>query len=218
MVTAEVTFSKQDLIGLKYPMEVAGVDWQSYKEISEELGESGSVLLTFNKGNLTFMPVTELREMLIVLVERFMTLVGLTTRTNILPTGKATMRSARNRYGVEPDFSYFVSSAAGHKIKNYVSDELGEVPDIVAEIDVFHSSSDKFRIYADFGVAEFWRHDGERLQMYSLQETGEYREIERSDQLPILTGRLLTEFLKRGLAEDQFTVLTDFQKRLQENE
>jgi len=49
MVTAEVTISKKDLIGLKYPMSLVGVGWETYEEISEELGESTSLHLIFNK-------------------------------------------------------------------------------------------------------------------------------------------------------------------------
>ena len=99
MVTAEVTFSKNDLLGLKNPMTLIGVDWETYEEISEELGESTSLHLTFNNGTLTIMPVTEIHEMLIVLLERFIGLVSLATQKNIIPTGKATLRSKRRNYG-----------------------------------------------------------------------------------------------------------------------
>lgn len=217
MVTAEVTFSKKDLVGLKYPMALVGIDWETYKEISEELGESSSLHLTFNRGTLTFMPVTEIHELLTNLLHNFVTFAAMSLRINAVPTGKATMRSKRNNYGVEPDLSYFISKAAVHQIKNYVPDELELVPDIVGEIDVHHPSNDKFEIYAEFGIPEFWQHDGEKLKIFKLQGNGEYLEIEKSEELPILTSATLTEFLKRGLKDEQFKVLTDFQNWLQEN-
>lgn len=217
MVTAEVTISKNDLIGLKYPMELIGIDWETYKKISEELGESTSLHLIFNKGSLTFMPVTELHEFLTSLLHDFIRLAGMALKINVVPTGKATMRSARLSYGIEPDLSYFISKADIHQVKNYVPDELPLAPDVVCEIDIFHLSKEKFKIYADFGIPEFWLHDGERLKIYKLRG-GEYGEIERSEELPVLTSAVLTEFLNRGQSEPQFQVLSDFQNWLQENE
>jgi Uma2 family endonuclease len=146
-----------------------------------------------------------------------MTIVSLVKRINIVPTGKATMQSKRRSIAAEPDASYFVANAASHRIKNYVPKEIELAPDIVVEIDIYHPSDDKFEIYAEFGVPEFWQYDGERLKIFKLQKSGEYAEIESSEQFPILTGAVLTEFLRRGLVENQFTVLSEFQNWLQEN-
>ena len=106
MVTAEITVSKKDLIGLRFPMSLVGVDCETYEEISEELGESTSLHLTFNKGTLTFIPVTEIHELLTRLLHNFITFTGLYLKTNVIPTGKATLRSKRRLYGVEPDLSF----------------------------------------------------------------------------------------------------------------
>lgn len=217
MITAEITFSKKDLLGLKNPMTLFGVDWETYEEISEELGESTSLHLTYNKGSLTIMPVTEIHELLTSLLHNFITFAGLTLRINVVPTGKATLRSKRRNYGVEPDLSYFVSKADIHQIKNYVPKEIELAPDIVVEIDIHHPSDDKFDIYSEFGVSEFWQYDGEKLKIYQLQKTGEYIEIEKSVELTILTAGILTEFLRRGQTEKQFEVLSDFQTWLQQN-
>jgi Uma2 family endonuclease len=216
MVTAEITISKQDLLKLKNPMSLVGVDWETYEEISEELGESTPLHLTFDKGVLTFMPVTELHELLTGLLHDFIRFTGFALRINVIGTGKATLRSQYRQYGVEPDLSYFVSKAEIHQTKNYVPKELELAPDIVCEIDVYHLSEDKFRIYSDLGISEFWLYDGERLKIFKL-ENGEYKEIERSAELPVLTGEILTEFLNRGQKEQQFSVLSDFQNWLQEN-
>ena len=217
MVTAEVTFSREALVSLKHPMQYVGIDWHTYTDISEEIGESSPVHLTYDRGTLTIMPVTELHELLTSLLHNFITLAGMALRINVISTGKATMRSERLRYGVEPDLSFFVSKADIHQTKDYVPNELELAPDIVGEIDVHHPSDDKFRIYADFGISEFWQYNGERLKIFKLQETNEYKEIERSEELPTLTSEVLTEYLKRGQAEQQFIVLSDFQDWLQAN-
>ena len=217
MITAEVTFSRNELLSLKHPMEYVGIDCQTYEDISVELGEPTSLHLTYSKGVLTIMPVTELHEMLIALLERMIGLVSLATRTEIIPTGKATLRSERRGYGVEPDLSFFVSKSDIHQIKNYVPKELELAPDVVCEIDTHHPSDDKFEIYAEFGISEFWQYTGEKLKIFKLQTGSEYEEIERSEELPILTSAILSEFLERGRTEQQYTVLSDFQNWLQEN-
>ncbi len=217
MITAEVTFSRERLLGLKYPMQYDGIDWQTYEDISAEIGESRAVQLTYNNGFLTIMPVTEIHELLTGLLHDFIRFAGLALQVNVINTGKATMRSKRRNYGVEPDLSYFVSKADIHQVKDYIPNELELAPDIVGEIDVYHPSDDKFEIYAEFGVAEFWQYNGEKLKIYKLQTNGEYKEIERSEELPILTSEVLSEFLKRGQTEQQFIVLSDFQNWLQAN-
>jgi len=217
MITAEVTFSRNALLGLKHPMQFVGIDWQTYEDISAEIGESSSLHLTYNRGVLTIMPVTEIHELLTGLLHDFIRFAGLALRINVIATGKATMCSKRSSHGVEPDLSYFVSKADIHQIKDYVPNELELAPDIVGEIDIHHPSDDNFEIYAEFGVSEFWQYDGEKLKIFKLQADGKYAEIERSEELPMLTSAVLTEFLKRGQTEQQFTVLRDFQNWLQEN-
>ncbi len=214
MITAEVTFSRDKLAGLKHPMEFVGIDWQTYQRISEELGESSSLHLTYNDGVLTIMPVTELHEFLAGLLHDLIRFAGLALKINVIDTGKATMRSERRKYGVEPDLSYFVSKADIHQTKDYVPREIELAPDIVGEIDVHHPSDDKFEIYAEFGVSEFWQYNGEKLTIFKLQASGEYKEIERSEEIPVLTSAVLSEFLKRGQTEQQFAVLSDFQNWL----
>lgn len=217
MITAEVTISAEKLRNLKHPMQYVGVDWITYEQISEELGESSSLHLFYDKGSLTVMPVTELHELIIILLERLIGVVSLVTQREIIPTGKATLRSERLGYGVEPDLSFFVSKSDIHQAKDYIPKEIELAPDIVCEIDVHHPSDDKFEIYSEFGISEFWQYGDEKLKIFKLNENGEYHEIEKSEEIPILTSAILTEFLKRGQTEQQFKVLSDFQNWLQEN-
>ncbi|MCW5959520.1 MAG: Uma2 family endonuclease [Pyrinomonadaceae bacterium] len=217
MITAEVTFSKENLVGLKYPMQYSGIDWQTYREIANEIGETRSLQLIYHDGTLTIMPITEIHEMLTILLERMVGLVSLTLRQNIIPTGKATIRSKRRNLGVEPDVSYFVSNADIHQGRDHVSDEVDIPPDIVGEIDLHNASDEKFDIYAELNISELWQFRNSALRMFRLNELGKYEAIERSVEVPILTGDILTEFLNRGQKEQQFVILSDFQNWLQEN-
>ena len=77
MVTAEVTIPTEKLRNLKHPMQYIGIDWDTYEQISEELGESNSLHLFYDRGSLIIMPVTEIHELLTSLVANFITVVGL---------------------------------------------------------------------------------------------------------------------------------------------
>lgn len=216
MITAEVTFSKDQLTRLTHPMECVGIDWETYVEISQELGESRPLHITYSKGTLILMPITELHELLISVLQSFITFTGVFLRVNITPTGGATIRSKSKLIAAEPDLSYFVSNARTHVVKDYVADEVDVPPDIVVEIDIHHYSDDKFDIYSALGISEFWQYNGERLKIFKLNENSVYTQIERSEQLPILTSEILTEFLNRcNGEEEQFKLFTDFQDWLQ---
>lgn len=217
MITAEVKISTESLLGLEYPMQIVGIDWETYEGISEELGESTPLHLNYNDGRLTIMPTTELHELLTSLLHDFIRFAGFALKINVVATGKATLRSKRRKYGTEPDLAYFVGKSDIHQVKDYIPNEVELAPDIAAEIDIYHSSEDRFEVFGAFGISEFWQYKNENLKIFRLDENDEYREIERSREIPILTSVVLTEFLKRGQNEEQFAVLSDFQHWLQEN-
>ena len=60
-------------------------------------------------------------------------------------------------------------------------------PDLVIEVDITSGSLDKFPIYAQVGVPEVWRYDGQRLRI-SILRAERYVESETSLALPLLTG------------------------------
>ena len=202
---------------MKQPVEYDGIDWETYEEISEQVSESSRMHVNYYKGTLTIMPLSELHEILANLLDKFVTFASIYLQVNVVPTGGATRRSKSKLIGVEPDLSYFVSSASIHRIKNYIENEVRLPPDIVVEIDLWNRSDKKFAAYSELGVSEFWRYLDGKLQIFLLQNDGKYAEIERSGQLPILTSQILTDYLNRGEEEELFLILTDFQNWLQSN-
>ena len=202
---------------MKQPVEYDGIDWETYEEISEQVSESSRMHVNYYKGTLTIMPLSELHQILANLLDKCVTFTSIYLQVNVVPTGGATRRSKSKLIGVEPDLSYFVSSASIHRIKNYIENEVRLPPDIVVEIDLWNRSDKKFAAYSELGVSEFWRYLDGKLQIFLLQNDGKYAEIERSGQLPILTSQILTDYLNRGEEEELFLILTDFQNWLQSN-
>ncbi|MEJ7618395.1 MAG: Uma2 family endonuclease [Pyrinomonadaceae bacterium] len=91
---------------------------------------------------------------------------------------------------------------------------LNPPPDIAVEIDIHHGSLSKFPIYAALGVPEIWRYDGQQLTIHLL-EHAEYAAADKSRALPLLTARLLTDFLTRLKEEGEFQTILAFDEWLQ---
>lgn len=216
MFTSQVSISIETLLHLRHPMQYVGFDWPAYKRLSEEIGEGSGLKLTYKEGLLTIVPTSELHELIASILHNFITFAGMSLQKEIISTGSATLRSKRRNFGVEPDLSYFVSKADIHQTKATVEEEIDLAPDIVVEIDIHHKSDQKVEIYAEFGISEFWRYDGERLVISRLQPEGSYLAIPDSVEIPVLNAEGLSEFLARGQKEKQFVVLSDFQNWLGE--
>lgn len=212
MVTAEITITREQLLSFTQPMQFIGIDWETYEAISEELGEASPVHLTYHDGILTIMPITKLHERLVRLLERLLGIVSLVTGAEIVPVGSATLRSKSRSLAVEPDLSFYLGQLPSVADAG-VEDEIDRPPDLVVEVDINHSSNEKFGVYAEFGVPEFWHYDNEEIQIFILSANGEYESAERSSVLPVIESRALSQFLERGISEGrQAALLSDFQK------
>jgi len=196
-----------------------GVSWEDYVEFTKATLDKTNLELTYNRGVLKVNMGQGFRhENLPRFLNSLITTVSLILRVRIIPVGSMTLTSSRVRKGADPDESYYVQNAHRASFKQELFDDATDTPpDVVVEIDETHKSEDKFEIYAAFGIKEFWLYDAEVLRIFELSNTGEYLLIEKSLALPILTAKVLTEFLSRSQRENQFEVLLDFEKWLQEN-
>lgn len=195
-----------------------GVSWENYIEFTEATLNQTDLELTYNRGVLRIeMGIGFRHENLSRFLNNLIMLACLHLRQNIIPTGSMTLTSNKVRKGADPDESYYIQNAHRASFKQQLfDDETDTPPDIVVEIDETHKSTDKFEIYAAFGIKEFWLYDVEVLRIFELSENGEYLLRENSIALPILTAEILTEYLKRSQTEDQFEVLQNFEKWLSE--
>ncbi|MBX7171780.1 MAG: Uma2 family endonuclease [Pyrinomonadaceae bacterium] len=218
MVTVESTFTKQDILrdlSPQTPFVLYGISWDDYEEVVREL-DGSSVQTIYNHGILKVMSKSSEHEYFIELIKRIIDRVSFILLKKVIFFGSPTIKQSFIKKGVEPDACFYVSRA------NLVSgqskiDVSQNVPDIVVEVDIHHSSEDNFEIYSAFGVSEFWLYDGNDLKIYQLKD-GKYIEITASAELSNLTSASLTEFLNRSKTEDQFELLIEFENKLKNNE
>ena len=200
------------------PKILYGVSWEDYVELTAGTLNETHLKMSFNRGILKIVSPGFRHDNESRFLHNLITRTSLVLKIKTIPAGSMSLISNRVRKGADPDESYYIQNydRASFKRELY-DDETDTPPDLVIEIDETHKSDDKFEIYAAFGIKEFWLYDARVLRMFELSKTGEYLLIEKSIALPILTAASLTEFLNRSQREDQFDVLLDFEKWLQEN-
>jgi Uma2 family endonuclease len=190
------------------------VSWEDYEELLDQVGEASGLRISFNEGTLQVMSLSPEHEKYARFFEKITTATSLRLRLKILSFGSATMKKSRRLKGKEPDACFYVQSADALGAKIQLDFETDPPPDIAVEVDVHHTSHDTFSIYAGLGVPEIWHYDGSTLTIYQLQD-GAYTEVTTSPALPMFTNQILTEFLNRLRAEDEFQTLLAFDEWLQ---
>jgi Uma2 family endonuclease len=194
-----------------------GVSWDEYEDLLEQLeqaGESSGRRISFDTGVLTVITLSTAPENYARFLDGLMVIIRLRRRINILSFGSATMRKRKKSAGKEPDACYYVQTADALGNRMQLDFEVDPPPDIAVEIDIHHDSLSKFPIYSALGVPEIWRYDGHELTIHLLQED-DYVIAPQSSALPLLTGRILTEFLTRLRDDGEFQAILAFDEWLQ---
>lgn len=217
MVTLEVQLSKEQMLGFTHTVQYVGMKWEAYEAISEELGENSPIHITYHNGSLFIKPITKPHEMLVRGLERLIGVVTRVTRIPIYTFGSASLRSYRRLIGVEPDLTFYIGKAPSDSLVPKIENEVKFPPDIVVEIEISNLAVNKFSIYSELGIPEFWRFTNGELRIYILNDEGEYIRSLNSGYLPVVSEKLLSEFINRGATENPVDLLDDFENALRTN-
>ncbi len=219
MTTVEATIDYSKILAL-FPagsdVFLRGQTYDSYENFIEKIGEASGLRISFDGENIKIMTLSTKHEKYVRFIEMIITALSLKVRKRILHFGSSTMKSSRQERGSEPDCCFYVQNAELVAQKDSIDFSRDVPPDVVVEIDVHHSSLEKFEIYARLKVPEFWLYDGERMRIYQF-ENESYRAVKKSLALPILTDEVLSGFLNRLENSDQYEILLDFEKWLEES-
>jgi Uma2 family endonuclease len=190
------------------------VTWEEYEALLERVGEASGLRLSFDNGTLQAMTLSPEHEKYVRFIERLVSTLSLRLRIKTLSFGSATLKKRQKGKGSEPDACFYVQTAAALGKRIQLDFAVDPPPDIAVEVDVHHDSHSKLPIYLALGVPEIWRYDGRQMTVLRL-ESEAYVEIEASPALPMLTGRILTEYLTRMREEGEFEAVLAFDHWLQ---
>ncbi len=209
MVTAVSLLDRQSLFTDSTPehnrgenrVTLNGLTWQAYQQILEALPQSRASRLTYDHGTLEITMPLETHEYASELISLFIRILAVEMGLRLKSMRSTTInRQAFNR-GAEPDCAYYIqnqSKVAG-KIVDFTQDPP---PDLVVEVDITHTDIDKNRIYASFGVPEFWRYNGKELKIYQLQQQNVYIECDRSPTFNWIDKEYLYRFLEEAKEDE----------------
>ena len=175
-----------------------GVSWTTYVRLLTDFEDSHTAHFTYNGGVLEIMVLSarheNLNRTLALLVEIIAEEMGIDIRR----FGSMTLKREDLNKGFEPDSCYYINHEAQVRGKDNIDLSIDPPPDLVIEIDITSPSLDKFPIYAQVGVSEVWRYDGNTLNLFVL-ESGQYQSAPASTAFPLLTSGVANQFLATSI-------------------
>lgn len=169
------------------------VSWDAYQTILEALGEQRSALLTYYKGTLEIMTPLEAHESGSSLIGQFITILTEELNFNLKTLASTTLNRLDLRSGAEPDQCYYIANEPLVRGKT-VDLATDPPPDLIVEVDITHTDINKNLLYAEMGIPEVWRYNGQQLKIYELHD-GQYQEVETSPTFPNIPKEWLYKFL-----------------------
>jgi Uma2 family endonuclease len=172
-----------------------GVDWHSYNQLSQAVGERGHIHLIYDGKDLEIMVLGNPHEHYKGLLGRIVNAVMTGLDLDFVDCGQTTWRTELR--GLEADLSYYLDpgkirvarEALARMSKNSADYPY---PDLAIEIDLSPPQVDRPAIYRELGVAEVWRLvHAQELVIEQLGADGSYAPVERSRFLRIRAEDIL---------------------------
>ncbi len=183
-----------------------GVPWETYRTLSEAIGEGEHVRLAYDGKDLEILTVGNIHEMVKGLTGDVVHEVAAALDVDYVACGETTWDAPPR--GLQADLSYHFDAGKIRIAREAAargSKEPGDYPhpDMAVEIDMSPPQNDRPAIYRDLRVTEVWRLVRlEKLVIEQLQPDGSYAAVAESRFLRIPPEDLL-RWVKEGLAESR---------------
>ncbi len=166
-----------------------GVDWHTYRALSEATAEGQHVRLAYDGKDLEIMVTSNVHEHYKELLNKILSAICTWLDIDYVSCGQTTWKTQLR--GIEADLSYYfdrekIRVAREALARRSLDPADYPRPDMAIEIDVSYPQVDRLTIYRDLGVFEVWRLlRGQSLVIEQLQADGSYTSIQESRFLPI---------------------------------
>lgn len=171
-----------------------GISWETYERILDEHEEVSNRHFAYNEGDLEIMVLDYEHEKLKARLSELITEVARILETDYENAASTTFRKESKKKGFEGDTAFYFKNAETIRRKTKIDLSKDPPPELVVEIDITHGSLSKFPIFADLGIEEVWRFDGESVKFHRLQEK-KYKEVAESVCLKNIKSETVTELL-----------------------
>ncbi|MHC5599734.1 MAG: Uma2 family endonuclease [Nostoc sp.] len=191
-------------------VHLSGISWQTYENLLTELSASRRLRLTYNRGTLEIMVPSPEHERYKEIVGRFVETLAEELEVRIDCLGSTTFKLPKLS-GAEPDKCFYIENINVIRGKKRIDLTQDRPPDLVVEIDITSSSKNRFEVYADMGVPEIWRYDGNDFSSNVLQNQ-KYISVERSLAFPNLPLTEISNFLEQVGEKDYLELVKEFRQ------
>lgn len=187
------------------------VSWDLYEHLLAEHEDVCNPRFVYDRGVLQIMVTSFEHEQLNRLVADIFAEIANELGVDYINAGSTTFTRRDLEQGFEADTSFYIQNAERVRGKKRIDLTQDPPPDLVIEIDITHSSLNKFPVFAGLGIPEVWRNDGKELTIFKLEgET--YNAHPGSGTLPGVTSAQLTQVI----IESQRTTRTEWRRKVRE--
>ena len=189
------------------------IRWETFVELADQ--RRGSVpRMTFDEGVLELMSPRRQHENIGRLIGRFAETYTEVLEIEVQSVASTTFKRKDLQKAFEADESYYIEHAEQIRPKEEIDLTIDPPPDLVIEVEITSSAIQKMKLFAAMGVPEVWRHDGEQLQMFSL-ENGGYKPVPSSPALPGLTVAAINSLLEKRINVGETALIREFRRSLE---
>jgi len=192
------------------------VSWETYEKLLEAFGEHRAAQMTYDAGVLEFMVPLEAHENPSDVIGDFIKILTVESGLGIKSLASTTLKRADLQKGAEPDKCYYIQNEPLVRGRT-VDLSQDPPPDLVVEVDITHTDIDKNRLYAQMGVPEFWRFNGQTLSIYRLSQ-GTYQEVAVSPTFPWVPKPVFYHFLEQCKTAGEAQALRELRSWAQEQQ
>jgi Uma2 family endonuclease len=173
------------------------IGWDTYERLLADHENNSAPRFTYDRGELEIMSPSPEHEKFNRRIAQLVLAVAEELGIEAEDLGSTTFRREDLERGFEPDSCFYIQNEELVRGKDRIDPAVDPPPDLVIEIDITNPSFSKLPIYAQMGVPEVWRYDGERMTILTL-EASDYAEITESIVLPPVTSGVLTDFVEKS--------------------
>jgi Uma2 family endonuclease len=173
------------------------IGWNTYERLLADHENYSAPRFTYDRGELEIMSPSPEHEAYNRSIALLVVILAAELGTDVYDLGSTTFRREDLERGFEPDSCFYIENEERVRGKARIDLAVDPPPDLVIEIDIISPSFSKLPIYAQIGVPEVWRYDGERLKILVL-EGSEYVETTESTVVPPVTSNVLSNFMEKS--------------------
>ncbi len=184
------------------------ISWRDYERIGRVFRDR-PVRVNYDHGRLEIMTLSAKQESFKHLLGQMIVLLALESGINFRGFGSMTFKRRLKKRGLEPDECYWIQNESAVRGTDRIDLETMPPPDLVLEVEVSRAALPRMSIYADLGVPEVWRFNGQVLSVHWLDGKDDV-EHDRSQAFPLFNPACLVSFWNRR-HEGEAVILRDFQ-------